>query len=124
MVVAGGRHAHRFDCGRDDVKNNERGRGQERGCDSTLTRNARNGASLLSLDIHIVYLYSMFSIALVRRSVRRLHSRFVLFSGSQKTTKYLLSVVNTSDVILITYLINKILAQCYYNDITNNNFKI
>lgn len=62
VVVAGGRHARRFDCGRDDVKNNERGRGQERGCDPTLTR---NGASLLSL--YSARLYSMSGIALIRR---------------------------------------------------------
>jgi len=43
-------HAHtraqRFDYGHDDVKNNERGRGQERGCKPIPTR---NGASLLLL---------------------------------------------------------------------------
>lgn len=61
VVVASSRHAHRFDCGRDDVKNNERGRGQERGCDPTLTRTTelRYYQLLYSAPIPHVHAYNV-----------------------------------------------------------------
>jgi len=121
-MAAGGRHAHRFDCGCDDVKNNKQGRGQERGCDPTLTHNARNGASLLSL--YIVYLYSMFSIALVHRSMG-VCTVILCFSAVFKKLQNIFYLLLT--LILIYYLpdINKVLAQYYCNDImiTNNSFQ-
>jgi hypothetical protein len=44
---------HRFDCDRDDVRNNERGRGQERGCDLTST----SQLNFVIITVHNVHLY-------------------------------------------------------------------
>jgi len=44
---------HRFDYDRDDVRNNERGRGQERGCDLTST----SQLNFVIITVHNVHLY-------------------------------------------------------------------
>lgn len=82
---------HRFDCGRDDVKNNERGRGQERGCDLTPTRNCELRYYHRAQCVYIAYSYRCLPVvSLYVESVQCLHNR-LRPSGSLEMVCYRLS---------------------------------